>query len=344
MRDIIVSREFLMLLAPLLVPALIGASIFGVAGYFMLECVDRGWAGFWLGFFLAPIGLVIAWVMRDNEFRERDERARRHHPLDAAVANLRSPAGRSPPQDALRASATPTSASSIDDLERISAPRESRPESLGYRRPYEGSGDRPLWIAAGLLGIGLVGVVAWRSGWRFSHSGSDALPALFQSVGGDGWSEQTTQNEMDGSRVITLSLPARNEIKVVIAEIAMRPTLVIRCRGRRTEVYIHTTLPSRFELDDFRIVAPVRLRLDDARAHSATWTQSANLEALFAPNPIALAKQLLRANALHFEFSPFGGTRTPTQVDANGRVIAEFDLRGLADHVGKLASACGWRQ
>lgn len=39
---------------------------FGVAGYMMLSVHERGWTGFLLGFFLAPIGLVIAWVMRSN--------------------------------------------------------------------------------------------------------------------------------------------------------------------------------------------------------------------------------------------------------------------------------------
>lgn len=48
-----------------------------IAGHLMLERFEKGNAGAALGFFLGPIGLVIAWVMRDNAFRDREEREQR---------------------------------------------------------------------------------------------------------------------------------------------------------------------------------------------------------------------------------------------------------------------------
>jgi hypothetical protein len=65
---------YIVILAPALV-ALIGCAI---AGYLMLARVDRGFVGVLLGFFLGPIGLLIAWPMRDNALRDRDQRERLH--------------------------------------------------------------------------------------------------------------------------------------------------------------------------------------------------------------------------------------------------------------------------
>jgi putative oligomerization/nucleic acid binding protein len=63
--------------------ALVGALICGLAGGIMLDRVERGLAGALLGFFLGPIGLVIAWVMRDNALRDAEaEHARRHREPD----------------------------------------------------------------------------------------------------------------------------------------------------------------------------------------------------------------------------------------------------------------------
>ena len=63
---------YLGILAPTLA-IVIGCAI---AGYLMLARVDRGFVGVLLGFFLGPIGLLIAWPMRDNALRDREQRDR----------------------------------------------------------------------------------------------------------------------------------------------------------------------------------------------------------------------------------------------------------------------------
>jgi len=60
----------------------------GIAGALMLKPVERGGVGFALGFFLGPIGLVIAWTMRANELLERAAYAERHR---AALASMSTP-------------------------------------------------------------------------------------------------------------------------------------------------------------------------------------------------------------------------------------------------------------
>jgi hypothetical protein len=49
----------------------------GRAGYLMLARFGRGWDGAGLAIGFGPIGLVIAWVIRDNLFRDREERLAR---------------------------------------------------------------------------------------------------------------------------------------------------------------------------------------------------------------------------------------------------------------------------
>jgi hypothetical protein len=95
---------------------LISAGIFGAAGAFLLDAADRGGEGFMWGFLLGPIGLVIAWVRRDDALREREEKARRHK-TDATpnrVGIKPEPATPTKPQQL----------SPIEELERLAALKE----------------------------------------------------------------------------------------------------------------------------------------------------------------------------------------------------------------------------
>jgi uncharacterized membrane protein YfcA len=75
---------------PALIIPFVGALLCGIAGLVILERVDRELAGFTLGFFLGPIGLIIAWVMRDNALRNRQAFMTRHAKnVDDVRARLR---------------------------------------------------------------------------------------------------------------------------------------------------------------------------------------------------------------------------------------------------------------
>ncbi len=108
-----------------LVYAVIGAAVCGAAGFFMLDRVDRGATGAALGALLGPLGLVIAWVMRDNGLRDLEERERRHRPPEPAGARR----GFGHTRTATASAPTPaaqsvTPANAIDELERLAALRE----------------------------------------------------------------------------------------------------------------------------------------------------------------------------------------------------------------------------
>jgi hypothetical protein len=58
--------------------ALVSAVICGAAGFFILERVERPGTGAALGALLGPIGLLIAWILRDNAIRDEEIRKDRH--------------------------------------------------------------------------------------------------------------------------------------------------------------------------------------------------------------------------------------------------------------------------
>jgi hypothetical protein len=85
-----ILRAFLIAEGPLLIVPLLGAMLFAFTGWIMLDRADRGVLGFVLGFFLGPIGLVIAWVVRDNALRDQARYVSPHaREIDEIMARLR---------------------------------------------------------------------------------------------------------------------------------------------------------------------------------------------------------------------------------------------------------------
>jgi hypothetical protein len=95
-----------------------------IAGYVMLDRVDRGGTGVALGFFLGPIGLVIAWVMRDNALRDQAERQRHHDSRSAPVAPARRGFGSAAAARAESSAVSSNVSAPLEALERLATLRE----------------------------------------------------------------------------------------------------------------------------------------------------------------------------------------------------------------------------
>lgn len=193
---------------------------------------------------------------------------------------------------------------------------------------------RTKWITAGLSILAL----AWPISSvirRPQQSTSVTLPvappteSAPSAVPSDHWRVSQDTSPMDGSETVTLDLDSEDSIQGWVK--SEKPTLIIRCKENRTEVYVVTGMAASVEFGTEGHT--VRTRLDDRKPVSQRWSDSTDHKALFAPNPIPLAKRLANAKKLAFEFTPFEASPA----------IAEFDLTGLESHLGKVASACGWR-
>ncbi len=109
----------------------------------------------------------------------------------------------------------------------------------------------------------------------------------------------------------------------------VRPTLVVRCIDKRTDVFVYTESAARIEEQDENHT--VRVAFDDEAGTHERWPDSVEHDALFAPDGQAMATRLLAARQMRFTFSPHNAVP----------VTATFDVAGLAQHLAPIAKRCG---
>jgi type VI secretion system protein VasI len=201
-------------------------------------------------------------------------------------------------------------------------------------------------IAIVLLGLVILGRIALSR----SRNGSSTVAASqgAQPASQDKWVVKEDRSPMDDSKTVVLSLDSDDVIQGPLG--SSKPTLIVRCKEGKTQVYVSTGMAASVEQDldggpvDYHTV---RIRLDQADAFAEDWSESTDNKALFASDIVfdqsggiaayeggaaEFAKQLANASMFTFQFTPFDGN---TQT-------ARFNVRGLRDHLNNLAEACGW--
>ena len=144
------------------------------------------------------------------------------------------------------------------------------------------------------------------------------------------WStENVAQWVGNGRRRFAVELQAENSVAVWQRQV--RPVLVVRCGARELEVFVFTNSAAKIEprTDDHT----VRITLDDGPEVSERWPDSADHDALFAPDGAAFARQLIGARTLQFGFTPHNASP----------VAAHFNVAGLDAALGPAANQCGWK-
>ena len=132
----------------------------------------------------------------------------------------------------------------------------------------------------------------------------------------------------DKQRTIGFELEADNEVSVWMKHV--RPTLAVRCLSRLTEVFVVTDSAASFEsLADRHTV---QIGFDGESEVAEHWVDSASHRELFAPDGVALARQIAGAQRMRFRFTPFNSSP----------VLIEFDVRGFAQPLESVAKTCGW--
>lgn len=141
------------------------------------------------------------------------------------------------------------------------------------------------------------------------------------------WIESESRSRLDDSRTVVLQLEAEADISGWLRD--ARPTLIIRCQENETDLYVKTVLPPNPEIGDG---ITVRVRLDSEPAAVQEWGEATSDDALFSPAPIPLAKRLVEASTMLFQFTPFNSPP----------VVAEFSIAGLQYVLPDVAAACNW--
>jgi hypothetical protein len=131
----------------------------------------------------------------------------------------------------------------------------------------------------------------------------------------------------NGRRKFAAELPAEN--RVAIWQRQVRPVLVVRCLAQGLEVFVFTDTAAKIEprTEDHT----VRITLDHGPETSARWPDSADHDALFAPDGAALTRQLVGARTLQFGFTPHNASP----------VVAHFNIAGLDAALAPAAKQCG---
>lgn len=110
-------------------------------------------------------------------------------------------------------------------------------------------------------------------------------------------------------------------------------TMTIRCQSNKTELYVnwqdYLGDDSHDVYSDWKLVTQ---RVGEAKAKTVRWDISTDNNATFARSPIGLIKEMLKADRLVLQTTPYN--ENPT--------TAVFKLEGMKEAISPIAKECGW--
>lgn len=195
-----------------------------------------------------------------------------------------------------------------------------------------------LYLTLGIIILGLLIFAKASSRPRVSSANQETTSQV-----PDKWRMFENRSPMDDSITISAELDAEDKINGPVE--AIEPTLIVRCKGQLTEVYLYTGMPSSIETGydgGVKNYHTLRLKLDDGEPTFTAWDDSTDHKTLFLRSltldpmsfhdAIPFAKQLAKASKLAIEFTPFESVPE----------VVRFDVRGGEAHLNKVGQACGW--
>lgn len=155
-----------------------------------------------------------------------------------------------------------------------------------------------------------------------------ARPARASAEAVSTWSTENVDRWIgNGRRKFAIELPAENRVSVWQRQV--RPVLVVRCLSQRPEVFVFTDSPAKIEPNTADHT--VRIVLDGGAEVSERWPDSADHDALFAPDGSAFARTLAAAATMRFGYTPHNAPA----------VEVIFNVAGLGPHLDAAAGQCG---
>jgi hypothetical protein len=152
-------------------------------------------------------------------------------------------------------------------------------------------------------------------------------PAAMMTRSGPGWTANDARWVGNARKSVAFELPAHNKVSVWMREV--RPLLVVRCIPGGTDVFVYTESAAMIEpqTEDHT----VRFAFDDEQEVRELWPDSAEHDALFAPDGAAFARRLKDVSTFRFGFTPHNAAP----------VTAHFQVSGLRERLAPVAKACG---
>jgi hypothetical protein len=226
----------------------------------------------------------------------------------------------------------------------MSAPATSTPGAAAAAAPRAAGRRRELTVGAlAVVGGGIItlGLMSVRGASTSDAAGaaSGAAQSQAAAVASAQPAVTTTQTWSIENRAFwvgnrpkspAFELPAENTVQVWLRQV--RPALVVRCMSQRPEVFVVTESAMKIERDTDNHT--VTFSFDNEPSVTEQWPDSAEHDALFAPDGDAFAQRLVQARAFRFGY-------TPHNVDP---VIAHFNVSGLAPLIEPVAKECGWKK
>ena len=133
----------------------------------------------------------------------------------------------------------------------------------------------------------------------------------------------------DGSKTISFELQAIGDVNVWMSRV--RPTLVVRCLYKATEVFV--AIHSSASIEGQSGNHTVRVSIDGDDEQVQQWSDSTSGQELFAPNGVAFARRLASAERMRFNFTPYNSPP----------VTAEFSVQGFESLAALVGKTCGWK-
>jgi hypothetical protein len=143
------------------------------------------------------------------------------------------------------------------------------------------------------------------------------------------WSSDNRAHWLGNERhAAAFELPSENTVSIWLSQV--RPMLVVRCLSKRPEVFVWTgsSIKMEPETEDHTVT----YRFDDEPEVTERWPDSADHDALFAPEGPAFARRVMAARAMRFGYTPHNAAP----------VVASFEVSGLGGLIEAFAKECGW--
>ena len=190
-------------------------------------------------------------------------------------------------------------------------------------------------VGIGLMGLGLLSAGRSTVATPVTDTAPTAVPSANKTgrataVGTQKWSTRNSAYWVGNRRKsFAFELPAENTVSVWMRSV--RPALVVRCMGRRTEVFVVTE--SALKIEPQSEDHTITFAFDGQANVSERWPDSEEHDAVFARDGAEFAHRLLGARTLRFGYTPHNAEP----------VVAQFSVAGLSEHIAPAARECGWK-